>query len=89
MEVQWIKTLTLGCGPPKWPPVDVLIYLVLHSCLYKCVWMPSVVNLSQHCLHVYPGAHVLVAQEAGVSGQGIVGKNRVIVGGAGAGCVLA
>lgn len=46
-------------------------------------------RLSERRLHVYPGAHVLVAQEAGVGGQGVVGKNGVVVGGAGAGRVLA
>lgn len=40
-------------------------------------------------LHVCPGPRVLVAQEAGVGGQGVVGENRVIVGRAGAGRVLA
>ncbi len=57
------------------------------SCVY--VWVLSVMRLSERRLHVYPGAHILVAQEAGVSGQGIMGKNGVIVRGAGAGCVLA
>lgn len=61
-------------------------YLVFMS-VY--VWVPSVVSLSDGLFHVYTGAHVLVAQEAGVGGQGIVGKNRVVVGGAGAGRVLA
>lgn len=50
-----------------------------------CVW----VSLCECLLHVYPVAHVLVSQEAGVGGQGIMGKNRVVVGGAGAGRVLA
>lgn len=44
--------------------------------------------LSERRLHVYAGAHVLVAQEAGVGGQGIVGENGVVVGRAGAGGVL-
>lgn len=52
------------------------------------VQVPLVVSLSECRLHVYPGAHVLVAQEAGVGGQGIVGKNRVVVGRAGTGRVL-
>lgn len=52
-------------------------------------WCESVGCLSKSRLHVYPGAHVLVAQEAGVGGQGVVGENGVVVGGAGAGGVLA
>lgn len=31
----------------------------------------------------------MVGQKAGVRGQGVVGKNRIVVGGAGAGSVLA
>lgn len=31
----------------------------------------------------------MIGQEAGVRGQGVVGENRVVVGGAGAGSVLA
>lgn len=63
---------------------------VLHGVFMSVyVWVAVVVCLSERRLHVYPGANVLVAQEAGVGGQGIVGKNRVVVGGAGAGRVLA
>lgn len=62
----------------KAPCVDVCVRVVA-----------SAACLSERRLRVYPGAHVLVAQEAGVGGQGIVGKNRVIVRGAGAGRVLA
>lgn len=58
--------------------------------LCLCVCCVCVVgHLSERRLHVYPGAHILVAQEAGVSGQGIVGKNGVIVRGTGARRVLA
>lgn len=46
-------------------------------------------SLSESRFRIYPRAHVLIGQEAGVGGQGIVGKNGVVVGGAGAGCVLA
>lgn len=53
------------------------------------VWVPLAASLSECRLHVYPGALILVAQEAGVGGQGIMGKNGVVVGGAGAGRVLA
>lgn len=51
-------------------------------CVYVSV--PSVVSLSERRLHVYPRAYVLVTQEAGVGGQGIMGKNRVVIRGAGA-----
>lgn len=46
-------------------------------------------SLTESRFRIYPRAHVLIGQEAGVGGQGIVGKNGVVVGGAGAGCVLA
>lgn len=46
-------------------------------------------HLSESRLQVYPSVHVLVAQQAGVGGQGIVGENGVVVRGAGAGGVLA
>lgn len=57
-------------------------------CLFVCC-VCVVGHLSERRLHVYPGAHILVAQEAGVGGQGIVGKNGVIVRGTGARRVLA
>ena len=53
--------------------------------VFVCVW----VSLCECLLHVYPVAHVLVSQQAGVGGQGVMGKNRVVVRGAGAGRVLA
>lgn len=61
-------------------PREVFHFRTVLMCVYVSV--PSVVSLSERRLHVYPRADVLVAQEAGVGGQGIMGKNRVVIGGA-------
>lgn len=45
------------------------------------------VSLSQRCFGFGP-RHVVVGQEAGVRGQGVVSEDRVVVGGARAGGVL-
>lgn len=45
--------------------------------------------LSESRFHVYLRAPVLAGREARVCGQGVVGKNGVVVRKAGAGCVLA
>lgn len=36
-------------------------------------------SLPQCRIHVYPRAYVVVAQEAGLGGQSIVGENRVVI----------
>lgn len=46
-------------------------------------------SLPQCRFQVYPRMHVVVTQQTGVGGQGIVGKDRVIVRGARTGGVLA